>query len=96
MGLQCIEDFPGGSDSKASAYNAGDPVSIPGWGRSPEEGNGNSLQYSCLESATDRGAWRATVHRVPRVRYNLVTKPPPFSIKSLIPLQKSNYTGDSF
>ena len=37
------QDFPGGSDSKASAYNAGDPVSIPGWGRSPGEGNGNPL-----------------------------------------------------
>ena len=42
-------DFPGGSDSKASAYNAGDPVSIPGWGRCPGEGHGNPLQYSCLE-----------------------------------------------
>ena len=40
--------FPGGSDSKASAYNAGDPDSIPGSGRSPGEGNGNPLQYSCL------------------------------------------------
>ena len=42
-------DFPGGSDSKASAYNMGDPGSIPGAGRSPGEGNGNPLQYSCLE-----------------------------------------------
>jgi len=49
-------DFPGGSDSKASGYNAGDPVSIPRWGRSPGEGNGNLLQYSCLENPMDGGA----------------------------------------
>ena len=48
-------DFPGGSDSKASAYNAGDPGSIPGLGRSPGEGNGNPLQYSCLENPMDSG-----------------------------------------
>ena len=50
-------DFPGGSDSKASVYNAGDPGSIPGSGRSPGEGNGNPLQYHCLENPMDRGAW---------------------------------------
>ena len=50
-------DFPGGSDSKASAYNAGDPDSIPGSGKSPGEGNGNPLQYSCMENPMDRGAW---------------------------------------
>ena len=55
-------DFPGGSDGKASAYNAGDLSSIPGLGRSPGEGNGNPLQYSCLENPVDRGAWWATVH----------------------------------
>ena len=49
-------DFPGGSDGKASAYNAGDPGSIPGLGRSCGEGNGNPLQYSCLDNPTDRGA----------------------------------------
>ena len=48
-------DFPGGSDDKASAYNAGDPGSIPGSGRSLGEGNGNPLQYSCLENSMDRG-----------------------------------------
>jgi len=42
---------------KASAYNAGDPSSIPGLGRSPGEGNGNPLQYSCLENPMDRGGW---------------------------------------
>ena len=49
--------FPGSSDSKASAYNAGDLGSIPGSGRSPGEGNGNPLQYSCLENSMDGGAW---------------------------------------
>ena len=47
-----------------SALNAGDLGSIPGSGRSPGEGNGKSLQYSCLENPMDRGAWRATVHGV--------------------------------
>ena len=56
--------FPSSSDGKASACNAGDPGLIPGLGRSPEEGNGNLLQYSCLENAIDRGDWRATVHGV--------------------------------
>ena len=54
--------FSGGSDGKASVCNAGDPGSIPGSGRSPEEGNGNPLQYSCLGNPMDRRAWRATVH----------------------------------
>ena len=49
--------FPGGSDGKASACNVGDPGSIPGLGRSPGEGNGIPLQYSCLENSMDRGAW---------------------------------------
>ena len=56
--------FPGGSEVKASACNAGDLGSIPGLGRSPGEGNGNPLQYSCLENPMDGGAWRATVHVV--------------------------------
>ena len=59
------------SDGKASAYNAGDPGLIPGWGRSPGEGNGNPLQYSCLESPMDRGAWEATVHGVAKSRTQL-------------------------
>ena len=49
--------FPGGSDGKASAFCAGDPGSIPGLGGSPGEGNGNPLQYSCLENPMDGGAW---------------------------------------
>ena len=56
--------FPGGSDGKASVYNAGDPGSIPGLGRPPGEGNGNPLQDYCLENPIDRGAWSATVHGV--------------------------------
>ena len=56
--------FLGSLDGKASAYNAGDPGSIPGSGRSPGEGNGNPLQYSCLENPMDQGAWWPTVHGV--------------------------------
>ena len=56
--------FPGGSDGKASACNAGDPGLIPGSGRSPAVGNGNPLQYSCLGNPMDSGVWWATVHRV--------------------------------
>ena len=56
--------FPGGSNSKASACDAGDPGLIPGSGRPPGEGNGNPLQYSCLENPMDRGAWWATFYGV--------------------------------
>ena len=59
-----VRDFPRGSDSKASACNAGDPGTIPGSGRSPAEGNANPLQYSCLENSMDGGAWWVTVHVV--------------------------------
>ena len=55
--LRCLLGFPGGSDDKASACNAGDPGSIPGLGRSPGEGNGNPLQYSCLENSMDGGVY---------------------------------------
>ena len=58
------KDFPGGSDGKASAYNAGDLGLIPGWGRFLGGGYGNPLQYSCLENPMGRGAWQATVHRI--------------------------------
>ena len=57
-------DFPGGSEVKASACNVGHLGSIPGLGRSPGEGNGNPLQYSCLENPMNGGAWWATVHGV--------------------------------
>ena len=63
--------FPGGSEVKASACNAGDLSSIPGSGRSPGEGNGNPLQYSGLENPMDGGAWCATVHGVTKSRMRL-------------------------
>ena len=81
--------FPGGSDGKASACSAGDLGSIPGLGRFPGEGNGNPLQYSCLENPTDRGAWQAIVHRVARVGQELATKPPP---RLLIRLGNKKYS----
>ena len=56
-----ISVFPGGSDGKKSAYNVGDPSWIPGSGRSPGEGNGYPLQYSCLKNSTDRGARQVTL-----------------------------------
>ena len=64
--------FPGGSDSKESTCNAGDPGSIPGLGRPPREGHGNPLWYSCLENSMDRGAWWATVHGVTK-RHTLLS-----------------------
>ena len=63
--------FPGGSEVKASACNAGDLGSIPGSGRSPGEGNGTPLQYSCLENPMDGGAWWATVHGVAKSQTQL-------------------------
>ena len=63
--------FPGGSDGKESACNAGDLGLITGLGRSPGGGHGNPLQYSCLENLMDRGDWWATVHRVTKSRTRL-------------------------
>ena len=63
--------FPGASDSKESACNAGDPCSIPGSGRSPGGGHGNPLQYPCLENPMDTGAWGATVHGVTKSQTRL-------------------------
>ena len=60
--------FPGGSDGKESACSTGDLGSIPGSGRSSGEGNGNPLQYSCLESPMDIGAQWATVHGVSKIQ----------------------------
>ena len=76
--------FSGGSVSKESACNSGDPGSISESERSPGEGNGNPLHYSCLENPMNRGAWRATAHGVARVGNDLVTKPPPPNIGVLI------------
>ena len=64
---QLVKNLP------ANAGDAEDTGSIPGWGRSPGEGNGNLLQHSCLENPMDRGAWQATVHVVTR-RHNSMTK----------------------
>ena len=56
--------FPSSLDGKESACNVVDPSSVPGSGRVPREGNGNPLQYSCLQNPTDRGAWGATAQGV--------------------------------
>ena len=69
--------FPVGSNGKESACNAGDQGSIPGLGRSPREGNGNPLQYSCLEISMDRGVWWATVYEEATESDKEVTTPPP-------------------
>ena len=65
------EDFLGGSDGKASVYHAGDPGSIPGWGRFSGKGHGNTLQYSGLENSMDRRTWRGTVHGVTKSQTQL-------------------------
>ena len=62
--LDLNQGFPGGSESKESVCNAGDPGSIPGLRRFPGERNVNPLQYSCLENPMDRRAWWATVYGV--------------------------------
>ena len=66
-----LEGFPGGSEVKASACNVGDLGSVPGLEGSPGEGNGNPLQYSCLENPMDGGAWWDTVHRVAKSQTRL-------------------------
>ena len=77
--------FPGGSDGKKSACNAGDLGLIPGLGTSSGEGNGNPLQYARLENSMDRGAWPASVHGVVRVGHNYVTNT--FTFRTLYVLQ---------
>ena len=67
--------FPSGSVSKESDCNAGDQDLIHGLGKSPGEGNFYPPPYSCLGDTMDRGAWRAAVHGITRVRYNLATRP---------------------
>ena len=64
-------------DLPANTGDSRDTGSIPGWGRSPGEGNGIPLQYACLRNPMDRGAWWATVHGVARVGHDLETKLPP-------------------
>ena len=63
--------FPGGLDGKESACDTGNVGSIPGLGRSPGEGNGNQLQYSCLENSMNRGAWQAAVHGITKSQTRL-------------------------
>ena len=60
-------------NSPANAGDIRDMGSIPGWGRSPRGGDGNPLQYSCLKNPMDRGAWQATVHRIPESEMTEVT-----------------------
>ena len=75
--MDCVQSLcypwgsPGDSDGKESACNAGDLGSVPGSGRSPGEGNGYLLQYSCLENSIDRGAWQTTVHGVTKSQAQL-------------------------
>ena len=70
-------DSTGGSDSKESGCNLGDPGLIPGLGGFPGEGNGNPFQYSCLENPMVREAWQATIHRAARIGHDLGITPPP-------------------
>ena len=72
--------FPGGSDGKESACNAGDPGSIPGWGNSPEDGNGYPLQYSCLENSVDREACRLQSMGSQRAGHDWATNPFTFKV----------------
>ena len=72
-----LRHFPGSLEGKASTCNAGALGSTPELRRSPGEGNGNPLQYSCLENPMDGGAWETEVLGVTRVGHNLATKPPP-------------------
>ena len=72
--LSFLRDFPGGPVVRNPSANAGDTGhvgSIPGWGRSPAEGNGNSLQDACLGNPVNRGAWQATVHGITKSRTRL-------------------------
>ena len=71
LDMSPFNGFSGGSVGKESTCNAGDTGdvgSIPGLGRLPEGGNGNPLQYSCLENSMDKGAWQVTVQRVPKIQ----------------------------
>ena len=90
--LRCDKDinlgFPHIAVGKESVCNTGDPASIPGLERSPREGNGNPLQYSCLENPMDRAAWQATTHGVARVGHDLATKPPPKTLPKTVEIMR--------
>ena len=79
MVLDCFRGFPGGSDGKETACNAGDSGSIPGSGRALGGGHSNPLQYSCLENSMDRGAWGITVHVPQRDRHYWATNTSTFT-----------------
>jgi len=83
MAICCSIYFPGGTYGKESALNVKDTGSIPGSGRSPEEGHANPLQYSCLESPMHRGAWKATVHGVTKSRHDYTTNTFTFMLEYL-------------
>ena len=83
----------GGSDGKASVYNAGDPGSSPELGRFPGEGNGNPLQYYCLENPMGRGAWQATVYGVAKSRHRLNDFT--FFIEQIFKASYSNFSRDN-
>ena len=87
--LYYFRGFPCSSVNKESACNARDPGLMPGSGRSPREGNGNPLQYLCLENPIDRGALQAMVDEVTRVRHDLVTKSHIISIQFFLELKYS-------
>ena len=74
---QCLNGLPQWLSSEEPICDAGDSGSIPGLGRPPGEGNGNSLHYSCLGNPTDRGPWQVTVYGAARIRHDLATKPKP-------------------
>ena len=74
---------PGGSQGKESACSVGDPGLIPGLGRSPAEGNSNSLQYYSLGNLMDRGTWQAKSMESQGIRHDLATKPPQFETNFL-------------
>ena len=82
--LHLLRRFPGGSDGRESACNVGDPDSIPGLERTPGEGNGNPLQYSCLEDSMDKGAWQAIVLGVTNSMTNTFTSPSEVRLQSSI------------
>ena len=77
--------FPGGSENKASAYNAGDPGSVSGLGRCPGEGNGNPLQYSCLENPMDCSLPGFSVHGVAKSRTRLSDFTFTFTFQCILP-----------
>ena len=83
--LFVVSDFSCSSVRKESACNAEDLGSISRSGRSSIKGNGNLLQYSCLENPMDRGVWRATVHGVTKVGHDLATKPPLEGLRTYVP-----------